>query len=172
MLLSTLCSTTRTVFIPKKHLTVFEMTRYLLLRKSSPFVHQDPAADYTTLFRRIRLFELPWIDSDQSSGKDVIIAIEHGDQGNQPWRMDAGEVADSSGLDQVHVVIDRESWNIVAMEITDETTTDESRVKFILQYNCRRKKEILDWMTSFSLPYEINFNKNRKNISNGHKPCQ
>jgi hypothetical protein len=27
------------------------------LRKLSPFVHQDLAADYTTLFRRIRLFE-------------------------------------------------------------------------------------------------------------------
>jgi transposase InsO family protein len=41
------------------------------------------------------------------------------------------------------------------------------------QYNNWRKQEILDWMTQ-ALVYhnEINFNKNQKHLSSGHKFCQ
>ncbi|WML66676.1 MAG: hypothetical protein METHP_00123 [Methanoregula sp. SKADARSKE-2] len=46
------------------------------LRKLSPFVQQDLAADYTTLFRRIRLFELPVSDTIGQTGKDVVVAID------------------------------------------------------------------------------------------------
>lgn len=46
------------------------------LRKLSPFVHQDLAADYTTLFRWIRLFELPLADTIKQTGEEVVIAID------------------------------------------------------------------------------------------------
>ena len=41
------------------------------------------------------------------------------------------------------------------------------------QYNNWRKQEILNWMTPTSVYHnEINFNKNRKCLSSGHKLCQ
>ena len=44
---------------------------------------------------------------------------------------------------------------------------------FDRQYNNWRKQEILDWMTPVSVYHnEINFNKNRKCLSSGHKLCQ
>ena len=44
--------------------------------KIIPFVQQDLAADYTTLFRRIRLFELPVSDTIGQTGKGVVVAID------------------------------------------------------------------------------------------------
>jgi len=44
---------------------------------------------------------------------------------------------------------------------------------FDRRYNNWRKQESLDWMTPASVyNNEINFNKNRKLLSSGQKPCQ
>jgi hypothetical protein len=63
------------------------------LRKLSPFVHQDLAAGYTTLFRRIRLFELPLSWTIKQTRGDVVIAIDvtgikvtnHGEWMREKW---------------------------------------------------------------------------------------
>lgn len=97
------------------------------LRKLSPFVHQDLAADYTTLFRRIRLFELPLSETIKQNGEDVVIAIDstgikvtnRGEWMREKWRIHRGWI-------KVHVVIDRKTRNILSMEVTDETVQDET----------------------------------------------
>lgn len=97
------------------------------LRKLSPFVRQDLAADYTTLFRRVRLFELPLSETIGQTGKDVVVAIDstgikvtnRGEWMREKWRIHRGWI-------KVHVVIDRKSRNILAMEVTNETIQDES----------------------------------------------
>jgi len=96
------------------------------LRKLSPFVHQDLAADYTTLFRRIRAFELPISETIQQTGGDVVVAIDstgikvtnRGEWMREKWRVHRGWI-------KVHVVIDRKSREILAMDVTDETIPDE-----------------------------------------------
>jgi Transposase DDE domain len=96
------------------------------LRKLSPFVQQDLAADYTILFRRIRLFELPVSDTIGQTGKDVVVAIDstgikvtnRGEWMREKWRVHRGWI-------KVHVAIDRKSRNILAMEVTNETIPDE-----------------------------------------------
>jgi hypothetical protein len=97
------------------------------LRRLSPFVHQDLAADYTTLFRRIRAFELPLSDTIRQTDGDVIIAIDstgikvtnRGDWMREKWRIHRGWI-------KVHEVIDRKTRNILSMEVTDETVQDET----------------------------------------------
>jgi hypothetical protein len=95
--------------------------------KISPIIHQDLAADYTTLFRQIRLFELPLSETIKQNGGDVVIAIDstgikvtnRGEWMREKWRIHRGWI-------KVHVVIDRESRNILAMEVTDETIQDDA----------------------------------------------
>jgi len=97
------------------------------LRKLSPFVHQDLAADYTTLFRRIRMFELPLSDTIKQTGGDVVVAIDstgikvtnRGEWMREKWRIHRGWI-------KVHVVIDRKSKEILSMDVTDETIQDEA----------------------------------------------
>ncbi|MDO9326753.1 MAG: IS5 family transposase [Methanoregula sp.] len=97
------------------------------LRKLSLFVHQDLAADYTTLFRRIRMFELPLSDTIKQTERDVIVAIDstgikvtnRGEWMREKWRIHQGWI-------KVHVVIDRKSREILAMEVTDETISDKA----------------------------------------------
>jgi hypothetical protein len=96
------------------------------LRKLSPFIHQDPSADYTKLFRRLRLFELPLSEAIGQTGKDVVVAPDstgikqtnRGEWMREKWRIHRGWI-------KVHVVIDRKSRNILAMEVTNETILDE-----------------------------------------------
>jgi len=98
------------------------------LRKLSPFVHQDLAADYTTLFRRIRRFELPLSETINQTGEDVVVAIDstgikvtnRGEWMREKWRIHRGWI-------KVHIVIDRKSRNILAMDVTDEKIPDDAR---------------------------------------------
>jgi hypothetical protein len=80
-----------------------------------------------TLFRRIQLFELPLSETIKQNGGDVVIAIDstgikvtnRGEWMREKWRIHRGWI-------KVHVVIDRKSRNILAMEVTDETIQDET----------------------------------------------
>jgi hypothetical protein len=97
------------------------------LRRLSPFVHQDLAADYTTLFRRIRLFELPLSETLKQTGGNVVVAIDstgikvtnRGEWMREKWRIHRGWI-------KVHIVIDRKSRNILAMDVTDEKIQDDT----------------------------------------------
>ena len=97
------------------------------LRKLSPFVHQDLAADYTTLFRRIRMFELSLSDTIKQTEGDVVVAIDstgikvtnRGEWMREKWRIHRGWI-------KVHVVIDRKSREILAMDVTDKTISDKA----------------------------------------------
>jgi len=95
-------------------------------RKLSPFVHQDPVADYTTLFRRIRMFELPLSDTIKPTEGDVVVAIDSMGihvTNREEWMRKAWRIF--WGWIKVHGVIDRKSHEIPAMDITDEKISDE-----------------------------------------------
>lgn len=94
----------------------------VFFKKLSPCVHQDPAADYTTLFRRIRMFELPLFDTIKQPEGDVVVTIDsteirvtnRGEWMREKWRIHRGWI-------KVHVVLDRKSREILAMDVTDGT---------------------------------------------------
>ena len=97
------------------------------LRKLSHFVNKNLGADYTTLFRRIRSFELPLIDTIEQAKGDVVVAIDstgikvtnRGEWMREKWRIHRGWI-------KVHAVIDRKTREILSLEITNESVQDEA----------------------------------------------
>ena len=95
------------------------------LRKLSHFVYKNLGADYTTLFRRIRAFELPLIDTIEQANGDVVVAIDstgikvtnRGEWMREKWRIHRGWI-------KVHAVIDRKTREILSLEITNESVQD------------------------------------------------
>jgi hypothetical protein len=73
------------------------------------------------------VFEVPLADTIKQTGGDVVIAIDstgikvtnRGEWMREKWRIHRGWI-------KVHVVIDRKTRNLLAMEVTDEIIQDEA----------------------------------------------
>ena len=97
------------------------------LRKLSLFVNKNLGVDYTILFRRIRTFELPLIDTIEQAKGAAVVAIDctgikvtnRGEWMREKWRIHRGWI-------KVHAIIDRETKEILSLEITNESVQDEA----------------------------------------------
>lgn len=96
------------------------------LRKLSAFVLRDLAADYTTLFRRTSQFSFVLADTIMQSSDDVVVAVDstgvkvtnRGEWMREKWRVHRGWI-------KVHVVVDTQTKEILSIEVTNETVTDD-----------------------------------------------
>ena len=95
-------------------------------RKLSEFIPHLKSADYTTLFRRIRDLDLSLnIDPAFPSGH-IIVAVDstgikvtnRGEWMREKWRVRRGWI-------KIHTMIDVETNSILALEVTDEESSDE-----------------------------------------------
>ena len=95
-------------------------------RKLATFIPTLTAADYTTLFRRIKLLDLSLTVTPELLAEDVIIAVDstgikvtnRGEWMREKWKVRRGWI-------KVHAMIDVESNLILGLEVTDEAVQDD-----------------------------------------------
>ena len=103
-----------------------------VLRKLSTFIPQLKAADYSTLWHRITRLELEL----SSSSREVVVAVDstgikvtnRGDWMRKKWWR-----KERRGWIKVHIAVDVESKELLALEVTDERTTDHEMLEPLLQ---------------------------------------
>jgi hypothetical protein len=95
-------------------------------RKLSKFVPNIRSADYTTLFRRIKLMDLPIKINPEMLTDEVVVAVDstgikvtnRGEWMREKWRVRRGWI-------KVHAMIDVETNQILGIEVTDESVQDD-----------------------------------------------
>ena len=103
-------------------------------RKLSEFIPNLKSADYTTLFRRIRLLDLSLEVNPDLISENVIVAVDstgikvtnRGEWMREKWSVRRGWI-------KVHAMVDVETNQILGLEITDEETQDEEMFIPMLQ---------------------------------------
>jgi len=110
------------------------------VRKLATFIPGIKAADYTTLFRRIKNLDLSLTVLPSILAEDVIVAADstgievtnRGERMREKWRVHRGRI-------KVHLMIDVETNQILGLEITDESVQDDRMFVLLLdrtQQNC------------------------------------
>jgi hypothetical protein len=102
-------------------------------RKLSIFIPNLQSADYTTLFRRIKLLNLSLIVNTELLSRDVVVAVDstgikvtnRGEWMREKWKVRRGWI-------KVHAMIDVETNQILGLEVTDESVQDEQVFKPLL----------------------------------------
>jgi len=95
-------------------------------RKLAAFIPDLTAADYTTLFRRIKCLDLSVKVMPETLAEDVIIAVDstgikvtnRGEWMREKWKVRRGWI-------KVHTMIDVETNQILGLEVTDESVQDD-----------------------------------------------
>ena len=147
-------------------------------RKISKYISGLKAADYTTLFRRIRKVN---IDFSQEIRENVIIAVDstgikvtnRGEWLREKWKVHRGWI-------KAHIAVDVETKEILGIAITDERVSDSSRFKSLIEQAANKAKirRILadgayDTRENFNIMYEkgiesgIKIRKNASTLSRG-----
>lgn len=101
-------------------------------RKLSGYIVGLQAADYTTLFKRIARIEMKIENKDLS--EDIILALDssglkvtnRGDWIRKKWKVYRGWI-------KVHIGVDVKSKKLLAIDITDESVSDNRRFKTVLE---------------------------------------
>ncbi len=104
------------------------------------FIPGLQAADYTTLFCRIKSLEVSLEVTSRNLAEDVIAAIDRtgikvanrGEWMREKWRVRRGWI-------KVHVMVDIETNQALGLEITDESVPDDQMVIPLLdqtQHHC------------------------------------
>ena len=147
-------------------------------RKLSSYIHGLKAADYTTLFRRIRKVK---IDFSQEIRKNVVIAVDstgikvtnRGEWMREKWKIHRGWI-------KAHIAVDIETKEILGIEITDERVSDSSQFENLIE-QAEKKANIekvladgaYDTRENFNLLYEkgiesgIKIRKNASTLARG-----
>jgi len=110
------------------------------VRKLATFIPGLKAADYTTLFRRIKDLDLSLSVEPRILAEDVIVAADstgikvtnRGEWMREKWQVRRGWI-------KLHVMIDVETNQVLGLEITDESVPDDRMVVPLLdqaQQNC------------------------------------
>jgi hypothetical protein len=95
-------------------------------RKLSVFIPGLRSADYSTLFRRIKLLNLSVTVNPQMFSKDIVVAVDstgikvsnRGEWMREKWKIRRGWI-------KVHAMIDVETNQILGLEVTDESAQDD-----------------------------------------------
>ena len=95
------------------------------VRKLSEYLPLLKSADYTTLFRRIRKLDLSLNVDPSLLSEDVVVAVDstgikvtnRGEWMREKWKVHRGWI-------KIHIMIDVETNSILAIEATDEETSD------------------------------------------------
>lgn len=114
------------------------------LRKLSGLVSQDIAADYTTLFKRIAKMNITLPETISEKGDDVMIAVDasgvkvtnRGEWMREKWRVHRGWI-------KAHIAVDVKTKEILAIEVTDETVSDNEKFDDLInqtEQNIKDKK--------------------------------
>jgi hypothetical protein len=96
------------------------------VRKLATFIPSLTAADYTTLFRRIKLLDLSLKVAPEPLAEDIIIAVDstgikvtnRGEWMREKWQVRRGWI-------KVHAMFDVETNQILGLEVTDESIQDD-----------------------------------------------
>jgi hypothetical protein len=108
------------LFLPYRQMEGF-------LRKLSEYIPQVKTADHTTLHKRIQKIE-PFLP-EVKEGKDLVIALDstgvkvsnRGEWMREKWKVRRGWI-------KVHIVVDVDTHELVALEVTDERTGDSKEL--------------------------------------------
>lgn len=111
------------------------------LRQLSRYIPRLKAADYTTLFRRIRDVKIDLKDSIPRTTRPIVIAVDsseiqispRGEWRNHKWRMER----EPRGWVEIHMAVDARRKEIVGLNITDESVGEPSGFEPPLE-NCNR----------------------------------
>ena len=103
-------------------------------RKLSVFIPNLQSADYTTLFRRIKLLDLSLKVNSESLSEDVVVAVDstgikvtnRGEWMREKWKIRRGWI-------KVHAMIDVKTNQILGLEVTDESIQDEQMFKPLIE---------------------------------------
>ncbi len=104
------------------------------VRSLAAFIPRLTAADYTTLFRRIKLLDLSLTVTPELLAEDVIIAVDstgitvtnRGEWMREKWKVRRGWI-------KVHAMIDVETNQVIGLEITDESVQDDQMFAPLLE---------------------------------------
>lgn len=96
------------------------------VRKLAEFIPHLKAADYTTLFRRIKSMDLSLFVTPEILAEDIIVAADstgikvtnRGEWMREKWRVQRGWI-------KVHAMVDTETNLVLGLEITDESVQDD-----------------------------------------------
>jgi hypothetical protein len=108
------------LFLPYRQMEGF-------LRKLSEYIPQVKTADHTTLHKRIQKIE-PFLP-EVKEGKDLVIALDstgvkvsnRGEWMREKWKVRRGWI-------KVHIAVDVDTHELVALEVTDERTGDSKEL--------------------------------------------
>lgn len=108
------------LFLPYRQMEGF-------LRKLSEYIPQLKTADFTTLHKRIQKMELKL--PERKEGEDLVIALDstgvkvtnRGEWIREKWKVRRGWV-------KVHIAVDVNTHELVALKITDERTGDSEEL--------------------------------------------
>jgi len=104
------------------------------VRKLSELVLLLKAADYTTLFKRIAKTNIPLRDTITTKDEDIVIAVDssgvkvtnRGEWMREKWRVHRGWI-------KVHIAVDVNTKEVLAIEVTDETITDHEKFNELIE---------------------------------------
>ena len=144
------------------------------VRKLTTFIPGIKAADYTTLFRRIKNLDLSLKVTPAILAEDVIVAADstgikvtnRGEWMREKWRVHRGWI-------KVHFMIDVETNQILGLEITDESVQDDQMFIPLLdqtQQNCGEEHPVYRALADGAYDRNELFNTlERRGIASGIK---
>ena len=159
--------------VGKVYVTGFtdDCSRYRV--KSKVYLHKDAASAVNALRWALRAGRIPreiYLDN----GKQFVSKIFKAEAQKYGIKLIFGRPYNPRGrgkIERYHKTLYQEL--IALKEFPSLSHFKRELWTFDHQYNNWRKQEILNWMTPASVYHnEINFNKNRKCLSSGHKLCQ
>lgn len=111
-----------------------------VLRVLSQYISQMEPADYTTLWRRINLME---IDLPFTDREETVVAIDstgikvtnRGEWMREKWKRHRGWI-------KVHIAVNTETNELLAIEVTDERTGDNAVAEKLIEQADRNVKSI------------------------------
>ena len=117
------------------------------VRKLAIFIPGLQAADYTTLFRRIKSLDLSLEVTSENLAENVIVAVDstgikvanRGEWMREKWRVRRGWI-------KVHVMVDIETNQALGLEITDESVQDDQMFTPLLdqtQHHCGEEHQVV-----------------------------
>lgn len=146
------------------------------IRKLSELIQPLKAADYTTMFKRISLMDIPLqetIREKQNEDDNVVIAVDssgikvtnRGEWIREKWKVHRGWI-------KVHIAVDVKTKEVVAIEVTNETVTDAEKFKDLIQQSEKNagKNNIKRVLADGAYDTKEDFNLlSEKNVESGIK---
>ena len=134
------------MFMAFVHLIFYMPYRQMegFLRKLSDLVSQDIAADYSTLSKRTAKMKINLPETISEKEENVIIAVDasgvkvtnRGEWIREKWRVHRGWI-------KAHIAVDVKTKEILAIEVTDETVSDNEKFDDLInqtEQNIKDKK--------------------------------